>query len=238
MTPQIGSIIDRYLDPIAEAIFRPVQSSEQYGFTQGVSYLLAAVLRGECQRWALDTKQTCFGVSFDGKAAFPSVDRQIQIRELYSCGEKGNLLKYSKNTYENTVCRMKLKGKLSREIRELKGSLQGHKRASGHFKIYINPCLTTADSSNLGFFIGPICVAILCVADDSYVLSGDPRKLQGLINIVGHYGWRYRLIFGADKTKVTVTGSKHDMKYYEDISMWSLYGEKLEVSENNDHLAV
>ena len=33
---------------------------------------MGAVLRGECQRWALDMKQTCFGVSFDGKAAFPA----------------------------------------------------------------------------------------------------------------------------------------------------------------------
>ena len=65
----------------------PQQSSEQFGFTKGVSYLLAAVLRGECQRWAVDNKLTCFGVSLDGEAAFPSVDRDILIRELYSVGE-------------------------------------------------------------------------------------------------------------------------------------------------------
>ena len=238
VTPQMGSIIDRFLDPMAERIFRKVQNSEQYGFTQGVSYLTAAVLRGECQRYALDTKQTCFGVSFDGRAAFPSVDRDIQIRELYSCGESGDLLKYSKHTYENTVCRMKQNGKLSRQFREWKGARQGHKRASGHFKSYINPCLDTAISSDLGFYIGPICVCAACVADDTYILSNDPRKLQGLINIVGHYGRRYRLIFGADKTKVTITGSKHDIQYYQDVNIWSLYGEKLEVTENNEHLGL
>ena len=54
--PQLGSLIDRFLDPLAESVFRQVQSTEQYGFTQGVSYLAAAVLRGECQRYALDTK--------------------------------------------------------------------------------------------------------------------------------------------------------------------------------------
>ena len=110
VTPQIGSIIDRYIDPIAEKLFAPVQSVDQYGFTKNVSYLLGAVLRGECQRYALDKKQTCFGVSFDGQAAFPSVDRAIQIRELYSCGESGDLLEYSRNTYANTVSRIKLEG--------------------------------------------------------------------------------------------------------------------------------
>ena len=59
----------------------------------------------------------------------------------------------------------------------------------------------------------------------------DRRKMQGLIDIIGHYGKRYRLIFGADKTKVTITGSKHEI--YQDINMWSLYGEKLKVSEDN-----
>ena len=191
---------------------------------------MGAVLRGECQRWALDTKQTCFGVRFDGKAAFPSVDRDIQVRELYTCGESGDLLQYSRNTYQNTVCKMKQDGKLSREIHEFRGSRQGLKRAAGHFKTYINPCLTAANSSQLGFFIGPICVSVVCIADDTYVLSGDPRSLQGLIDIIGHYGRRYRLIFGADKTKVTVTGSKHDMQYYQDVNIWTLYGEKLTVS--------
>ena len=133
---------------------------------------------------------------------------------------------------------MKQDGKLSREFRELKGSRQGHKRASGHFKAYINPCLTAANSPALGFYIGPICVSVVCVADDTYVLSANPRNLQNIIDIIGHYGRRYRLIFGADKTKVTITGSKHDMEYYQDINIWSLYGEKLTVSEDNDHLGL
>ena len=238
VTPQLGSLLDHYVDPIAEKLFLTTQSEDQYGFTKNISHLMAAVLRGECQRWALDTKQTCFGISFDGQAAFPSVDRDIQVRELYSCGETGNLLEYSSNTYKNTVCRMKQGGKLSREIREYKGNRQGHKRAAGNFKSYINPCLTAVNSSGLGFHIGPICVSVICVADDTYVLSGNPRDLQGLVNIIGHYGKRYRLIFGADKTKVTVTGSRQDIQYYSSIPIWSLYGEKLNVSEDNDHLGM
>ena len=70
------------------------------------------------------------------------------------------------------------------------------------------------------------------------MLSSDPRSLQSIIDIIGHYGRRYRLIFGADKTKVTVTGSRHDIQYYKDINIWSLYGEKLNVSEDNEHLGL
>ena len=238
VTPYIGSILDRYIDPMAEHMFLKVQSSDQLGFTRKISYLMAAVERGECQRYALDTKQTCFGVSFDGQAAFPSVDRDILVRELYSSGETGDLLQYSNNTYQNTVAHMKQKGKLSRQFSEFKGQRQGHKRAAGNFKSYINPCLMTTNLSQLGFWIGPICVTCICVADDTYVLSNDPRKLQAIINIVRHYGRRYRLTFGADKTKITITGSKQDMAYYKDINLWSLGDTSLPVTENNEHLGL
>ena len=92
VTPLVGGILDRYIDPITEAIFRPSQSPDQFGFTKGISYLLASVLRGECQRWAIDRKLTCYGVSLDGEAAFPSVDRDILVMELYSAGEQGAFL--------------------------------------------------------------------------------------------------------------------------------------------------
>ena len=135
VTPIIGAIIDYYLDPIAEALFRTSQSPDQLGFTAEISYLLAALQRGECQRWAIDQKKTCFGVSLDGEAAFPSVEREIQVRELYTIGERGDLLNYSRNTYKNTACHMKLKDKISRKVVEDKGNRQGHVRASGHFKV-------------------------------------------------------------------------------------------------------
>ena len=108
-------------------------------------------------------------MSLDGEAAFPSVEREIQVRELYSVGERGDYLEYSKNTYQNTECFIKLDGKLSRKVVEYKGNRQGHVRAAGHYKAYINPCLTSLRDSNLGFYIGPICITSTCIADDAYM---------------------------------------------------------------------
>jgi hypothetical protein len=42
VSPQIGCILDRYIDPATEEIFRAKQSPDQLGFTKGISYLLAA----------------------------------------------------------------------------------------------------------------------------------------------------------------------------------------------------
>ena len=238
MTPDVGSIIDRYLDPITEAIFRPKQSPDQFGFTKAISYLLASVLRGECQRWAVDRKLTCYGVSLDGEAAFPSVDRDILLHELYTVGERGDFLQYSRGTYQNTHAQFKLDGKLSRTFEEHTGNRQGHVKASGHFKVYINPCLDSLNSTDLGFHIGPIAVGVVCCADDTYLLSDRPSALQSAINIVEHYAKRYRVIFNASKTKIVVTGSKVDMQLYKDICPWKLGGGRISVVNDNDHLGL
>ena len=236
--PILGALIDYHINPKAESIFRPKQSPDQLGFTSGISYLLAAIQRGECQRWALDHKLTCFGVSLDGEAAFPSVERDIQIRELYSIGERGDMLAYSRNTYRNTDCHMKLKGKLSRKIEEHKGNRQGHIRASGHFKVYINPCLLSLNSSGLGFKLGPVCITAVCVADDGYLLSDSRSGLQASLDIMSHYANNYQLKFNAGKTKIVVTGSKSDMAYYKETSPWTLNGERIRVVDKNEHLGL
>ena len=238
VTPQIGGILDRYLDPPTEEIFRVKQSTDQLGFTKNISYLLASLQRGECQRWAVDRKMTCFGVSLDGEAAFPSVDRDIQIRELYAVGERGDYLQFSRNTYQNTECSIKLGGKLSRTFQEFTGNRQGHVKASGHFKAYVNPCLEAVNSANLGFQMGPITVGAECCADDLYLQSHTQSSLQAALNIVSHYARRYRVLFNAEKTKIVVTGSKHDMEYFQQVRPWTLNGEQIRVVVDNEHLGL
>ena len=133
---------------------------------------------------------------------------------------------------------MKLDGKLSRKFREFTGNRQGHIKASGHFKGYINPCLDAINKAAIGFHIGPISVGTECCADDTYVQSDDQSALQAAINIVDHYAKRYRVIFNADKTKIVVTGSKHDMAYYQDISPWTINGKRIKVVDDNEHLGL
>ena len=240
VSPILGALIDYYLDPKAEALFRPHQSPDQLGFTAGVSYLLASIQRGECQRWALDQKTTCFGVSLDGEAAFPSVEREIQVRELYSIGERGDILQYSRSTYKNTTCHIKVQDKLSRKVIEHKGNRQGHVRASGHYKVYVNPALLSLNTPGLGlgFQLGPLVITVVCVADDAYLLSSSPSGLQAVLDIMSHYARRYQLQFNAGKTKIVVTGSKIDMAFYKDTKPWSLNGEKISVVDSNEHLGL
>ena len=70
-------------------------------------------------------------------------------------------------------------------------------------------------------------VSVSGVADDQCLLSDTPDVLQQLLHIANHYGNRYRSRFGASKTKITVTGSKVDMEYYEMTPIWNMENENI-----------
>ena len=84
-----GRLIDEHLRPFFLEITRPHQSPVQYGYTTGVSYLLAALQRHETEKFCVDTKKTFVACTLDGVSAFDIINRKVQTRELYCAGESG-----------------------------------------------------------------------------------------------------------------------------------------------------
>ena len=158
------------------------------------------------------------------------------MRELYFSGQVGKLWQTSKYEYENSYTQIKMKGKLSRKIEETLGVKQGNINSSDDYKIYINPALVMFDAAQLGVCIGDINVSVTGVADDLYLMSNSQSKLQALIDIAEKYGQEYRITYGANKTKITVFGSNVDMQYYRDVSPWKIGNQRINVTENNEHL--
>jgi hypothetical protein len=173
----IGRIIDEHIGPMAVEISKPLQSINQYGFTENITYLMGALQRHEAQKYCIDSKKTFFGCSLDGDSAFEVVSRTIQKRKLYFAGEVGQLSQYNSSCYQNT----QMNGKISKSLEERLGVGQGKIKSSDHYKIYIYPVLETLEGAKLGVIIGPINTGVSCVADDLYLISGDQVKLQGLI---------------------------------------------------------
>ena len=79
-------------------------------------------------------------------------------------------------------------------------------------------------------------MSVTGVADDLYLMTNSQSKMQNLINIAENYGLRYRITYGAAKTKITVVGSDIDMEYYSDTKPWRMGGEAVKVVVDNDHL--
>ena len=76
------------------------------------------------------------------------------------------------------------------------------------------------------------------MADDVYLITDDPVKLQCAISLVEEYGRKYRVSFGRSKTKIIVTGSEADVQYYKDVKMWKMDGETVDVADENEHLGL
>ena len=76
------------------------------------------------------------------------------------------------------------------------------------------------------------------MADDLYLMSDDQTKLQGLLDLAQHYGQMYRVTYGANKTVISVVGSKQDMDYYKDIQPWNMDNQQVSVKDDNEHLGL
>ena len=232
----IGRLLDEHIRPVFINASRPQQNINQYGFTADISYLMGALQRHEAEQHCIDMKKTFFGCSLDGDSAFEVVNREILTRELYMNGDRGDFWKASHYSYQNSSSRIKMNGKISRPIEETKGVKQGNSKSSDHYTVYNKPILDTLENSSLGVWIGPINTGVSGVADDDFLMSDDPMKLQGLIDIAEHYGKTYRITYGASKTKITISGSDIDRNFYKDTTPWTMDGAAIEVVENNDHL--
>ena len=164
------------------------------------------------------------------------VNRNIQTRELYMAGIEGDYWQSNYHSYQDSVTKIKMNQKLSREIKETLGVKQGHINSSDHYKVYIGPCLDMLEDAQLGVWIGPINSGVSGCADDVFLLTDNPVKLQALIDMAEHYGKLYRIQYGALKTKITVSGPDVDVQYYKDTQPWNMAGQPIEVVENNEHL--
>ena len=106
-------------------IYTPLQNNNQYGFTEGIDYKMGILQRYECQQYCLDNKKTLFGLTVDGVSAFDVVERPILLWELFNTGEEGDMWQFTNASYRNTVCKIKMKGKLSSSFEEILGVGQG-----------------------------------------------------------------------------------------------------------------
>ena len=185
----------------------------------------------QCQTPTL--KNTFFGCSLNGDSAFEVVNRVIQTRELYMTGIEGDYWQATNFAYHTKI---KMNGKLSREIKETLGVKQGHINSSDQYKVYVGPCLETLEDAQLGVWIGPINTGVSGCADDVFLCSDNPVKLQALVDIAAQYGYLYRIQYGAAKTKITVSGPEIDVQYYKDTKPWKMSGQQIDVVDNNEHL--
>ena len=140
----------------------------------------------------------CF---LDFKKAFDTVLRAILFSKLAYIGIQGKILRVIQNLFSSNLANVLVDDFLSPEFEIKRGVLQGSKLGPILFNIFINDLLIELDKTDLGATIATIHIPALGFADDIVLVSDNPRKLQGLIDICYFWSRKNHMNFNIGKRR-------------------------------------
>ena len=119
----------------------------QQGFCKGGQTLDHILCLNTCiKKYIAKKKNYLFACFVDYTKAFDTVCREALIYKLHDMGIKGRFLMCLQHMYSSSNARIKLLGRLSRQIDIFVGTEQGHPLSPELFKIYINDLSASINS--------------------------------------------------------------------------------------------
>ena len=179
----------------------------QQGFCKGGQTLDHIPCLNTCiKKYTAKKKNYFFACFVDNTKAFDTVCREALIYKLHDMGIKGRFLMCLQNMYSSSNARIKLLGRLSRQIDIFVGTEQGHPLSPELFKIYINDL--SASLNSIKDIAVPSLngrrVTHLLWADDLVLLALNKEALQKQLNILHDYCNEWGLSVNMKKTAVMV----------------------------------
>ena len=141
VTSIIGKVFEHIMLNRLKSELYKSQSSLQFGFTEGLSTLLAALIISEATIEAVEDKDSLLVCTLDARKAFDTVNHSSLLRKLYlnSAGKETVLLDFS--LYQDMTTKIKWHGKFGSEFKVLQGTRQGSVLSQLLYKVYINDLL-------------------------------------------------------------------------------------------------
>jgi hypothetical protein len=209
----------------------------QYGFSEGQSPTMAALLVTETQAENKDLKQTTYIAALDVKKAFDTVWHESLFKKLFLAGVTSTWHVH-KFLLKNITVKIKLLGQYSRPVCLQQGIGQGKILAAENYKVYINPLLCILRDAGIGAKIGPIYCGCPTCADDIVFLSNSDDELQVMFHIAVQYSREERYEIHPKKTKVIVKKHHQNAPDPTIMSTWTLGDTHIAPSDNCTHLGV
>ncbi|CAC5387677.1 unnamed protein product [Mytilus coruscus] len=112
VTPTITKLFEYVLLPRLTKNF--IQADMQFGFTEGLSMLIAAFLVSECKSESKDvTLKPLYMIAVDSQTAFDVVSHIILLDKLYECGIHPKLWSIVKDLYKDMSSKIKWIGEIN-----------------------------------------------------------------------------------------------------------------------------
>ena len=176
--------------------FRPDRSAADNNFILGTI------------RWKAKAKRLKVHAAYiDISKAYDTVDRRVLWRRLSTLGIRGKFLAAIKSLYSNDCIDCNVNGVITRSIFLRRGLRQGCSLSPVLFALYIADVGASIYLSQLGFFIGRVCISGLLFADDLLLVSRTAHGLKKLLKLVKK---------GFDALKLTINCGKSNVISPED----------------------
>ncbi|CAC5419637.1 unnamed protein product [Mytilus coruscus] len=203
VTPTITKLFEYVLLPHLTKNF--IQADMQFGFTEGLSMLIAAFLVTECKSESKHvTLKPLYMIAVDSQTAFDVVSHIILLDKLYECGIHPKLWSIVKDLYTDMSSKIKWKGEISDKFPIQQGVRQGEVLSTHLYKVYINNVLNELMKSRVGMKIGNIYTGTPTCADDIALLSDDIEELQIMLNTVLRNAKQDRVTIHPTKTNAVI----------------------------------
>jgi exonuclease III len=237
-----GITIPPILVKLIEAVIKIVEADTlnedqhglQFGFTKGLSPVMATLVLTEALAHAYTTKQSLFICSLDARKAFDVVAHALLKFKLFQTGINRATWSIIDKLYTGSKECIKWKGGYSRTYSVNQGVKQGGLGSTDYYKAYCNNLPHMLEKSGLGLHIGNIYLGSPICADDNALLTTNPFELQAMMTLChDHSKKQYYDLHETKSVCITMLTSKDD---YDTYFTWALGENPATQKEEIEHL--
>lgn len=182
ITPSLGKLLEHVILHASNEDFSEDQHAQQYGFTQGLSPILATLSLTECIADAKAKKKPLYVATLDASKAFDVVDHNMLRLRLQSIVPR-RIWRLLDNLLSNCTDVVRVSGQDSHPFPVTQGVRQGGVLSTHLYKIYVNPLLRNLEDSQMQYEIDNIPAGTPTCADDVLLIAQTNPNMQGLLNI-------------------------------------------------------
>ncbi|KAK3099305.1 hypothetical protein FSP39_002387 [Pinctada imbricata] len=212
------------------------QSPLQFGFTKGLSPLMAALVLNETIIEHMERNQPVFLSFLDSQKAFDVVSHASMKCKLFEQNINHHIWSMIDEMYSALSAKVLWKNHLSCQFPILQGVRQGGILSTGLYKVYINDLLIQLEKSGIGTSIGNIYTGCPTVADDVALANKCEIAAQCALHIAEQYANRERYIIHPEKS--VMIRKFIPRNYTEVFSPWTVNDAELSVSTSTTHLGI
>lgn len=174
-----------------------ILADEQNGFRKGRSceehvFTLSSVIRNN---------KSVFTAYIDLKRCFDYIDRDMLLYKLLLNAIDGKMYNSIKSIYASSSSCIRLNNKTTDWFECRTGVKQGCNLSPTLFSIFANDLVAEVNNLGLGIDVGDRKLSMLLYADDIVLMADGEDKLQSMLDTLGDWCKRWRVLINTNKSK-------------------------------------